>query len=202
MVRTLFTPGKVSLLTTFVGRLKLHHAAPPATVDIPIHRQEPGLPPVFHIKVHPFGVVTWPPVPGTILLSWQGQAGAGLPPAGFCSLPESLPEEKNVIVLRIAVAEPKRRRQVVEVLLEKHITCCPAGTCPDPQLAAYSRDELTHRPDLSQGAIDHAVSGMIYREVQFLLDYRLVGELARADSRNDSRLAERLEMLPEQEPLF
>lgn len=107
-----------------------------------------------------------------------------------------------MIVLRIAVAEPKRRRQVVEVLLEKHVTCCPAGTCPDPQLVAYSRDELTRRPDQSQAAVDYAVSGVIYREVQLLFDYRLVGELARADSRNDSRLAERLEMLPEQEALF
>lgn len=107
-----------------------------------------------------------------------------------------------MIVFRIAVSEPKRRRQVVEVLLEKHITCCFAGTCLDPQFVAYSRDELTLQPDLSQAAVDCLVSAEIIRQVQYLSEYRQVGSIARADSRNDCRLAERLEMLPEQDPLF
>lgn len=107
-----------------------------------------------------------------------------------------------MIVFRIAVSEPKRRHSVVEVLLEKHVTCCPAGTCLDPQIVAYSRDELTYQPNLSQSAIDCLVSAAIIRQVQSLSEYRQVGALARADSRNDSRLAEHLEMLPEQDPLF
>ena len=107
-----------------------------------------------------------------------------------------------MIVFRIAVSQPKRHQHVVEVLLEKHIICCPAGTCLDPQFVSYSRDDLTHQPDLSQAAVDYLVSAAIIRQVQDVSEYHQVGALARADSRDDSRLAEHLERLPEQDPLF